>query len=169
MQMLLRDLLVYTQSGRPHDMKLEKIETGEVLRPALQNLQAAIEESGAVVTQSALPAVLADQDQLSQVFQNLIANAVKYGRPDEPPRVHISAQAHSEGWLFVVQDNGIGVAPEDRHRIFEPFKRLHGHSIPGTGMDLAICRRIVELHGGRTWMASEPGRGSRFFFTLPRQ
>ena len=129
----------------------------------------AIEESGAIIECGELPAVRGDATQLLQLFQNLLANAIKFHRPGEAPRVSLSAQARPEGWRFAVTDNGIGIAAEYFERIFALFQRLHGRTeYPGTGIGLALCKKIVERHGGRIGVESEPGRGSTFWFTLPR-
>lgn len=144
-----------------------------LLTLVLQNLQLAIEESGAHITHDPMPTVLADETQLRQVFQNLIENAIKFRRPDEPPRIHISAQRHCaweqgrKGWLFSVRDNGIGIEPSQFERIFQIFQRLHTREeYPGTGIGLALCKRIVERHGGRIWVESCPGYGATFYFTI---
>ena len=138
-----------------------------VVAQAKQNLEIAIEEKGAAITADPLPTVLGDAGQLTQLFQNLIGNAIRY-RSDAPPRIHVAAERSGEGWLFSVQDNGIGIDPQYKEQIFGIFKRLHNATkYLGTGMGLAICRRIVERSGGRIWAESEPGRGSSFFFTLP--
>ena len=169
MQALINDLLAYSRVGtRPRSFELTDL--GAVLERVLLNLRPAIEEAGAVVTRDALPVLVADAVQLDQVFQNLIGNAVKFRRPAEPPRVHVAAERQDGEWRFAVRDNGIGIAPEYAERIFILFQRLHTRAeYPGTGIGLAICKKIVELHGGRIWMESEEGRGSSFFFTLPER
>jgi light-regulated signal transduction histidine kinase (bacteriophytochrome) len=127
-----------------------------------------IKEAGAVVTKDELPIVMGDETQLSQLFQNLIDNAIKFRRAEETSRVHISAQRKGNDWEFSVQDNGIGIDPQYFDRIFVIFQRLHTReAYEGTGIGLAVCMRIVERHGGRIWVESEPGKGSRFHFTLP--
>jgi len=127
----------------------------------------AIEESGAVITQDPLPMVLGDEVQLIQLFQNLVANAIKF-RGQEAPQIHVCAESREQEWVFAIKDNGIGIAPEHQERIFSIFQRLHHRSeYPGTGIGLAICKKIVERHGGRIWMESQPGKGSTFYFSIP--
>ena len=139
-----------------------------VLERTLRALGRAIEDAEAEVTSDPLPTVLADEAQLAQVFQNLIANGIKFRQEDEPPRVHISAEREGDEWVFSVADNGIGIDPKQADRIFQIFQRLHTEEeYPGLGIGLALCKRIVERHGGRIWMESEPGAGSTFYFTLP--
>ncbi|MEK7375291.1 MAG: ATP-binding protein, partial [Thermodesulfobacteriota bacterium] len=166
MRALTNDLLEYSRvgtRGRP----FEPTDCAGVIQGALANLLAAVGESGAVVTYDGLPTVMADATQLTQLFQNLIGNAIKF-RGKEPPRVRISAERQGKEWLFSVSDNGIGIAPEYTERIFNIFQRLHTRSeYPGTGIGLAICKKIVERHGGRIWVESEPGKGSTFHFTIP--
>ena len=168
MQALINDLLAYSRLGtqaRP----FEPTDCNAVVRTALHHLQVAIDESGAVIECGELPAVRGDATQLLQLFQNLLANAIKFHRPGVAPRVSLSAQAGAEGWRFAVTDNGIGIAPEYFERIFALFQRLHGRTeYPGTGIGLALCKKIVERHGGHIGVESEPGRGSTFWFTLPR-
>ncbi len=137
-----------------------------MLAKALFNPQAAIAESGAVITSDPLPALLAEEVLWVQLFQNLISNAIKY-RGKQIPRIHVSAEREGEGWRFAMRDNGIGIRAEDSVRVFGMFKRLHGSEIPGTGIGLAICKKVVERHGGRMWVESEPGRGATFKFTIP--
>jgi light-regulated signal transduction histidine kinase (bacteriophytochrome) len=166
MQQLINDLLAYSRVGTrgkpPAPMDLN-----EVLGYAETNLNEAIRESGAVVTQGPLPIVDGDQVQMIQLFQNLIANAIKF-RSRETPRIRVSAQTQGGDWLVSVQDNGIGIAPEHQERIFAVFQRLHGRSeYPGTGIGLALCKKIVERHGGRIWVDSIPGQGATFHFNLP--
>ena len=142
------------------------IDCGAALANALLNLQAAIAQSGAIVTSDPLPTVVAEEVSLMQLFQNLISNSIKY-RGEETPRIHVSAQRDAEGWLFAVRDNGMGIDSQDSDRVFGMFKRLHGSEIPGTGIGLAICKKAIERQGGRIWVESEPGRGSTFKFTIP--
>jgi signal transduction histidine kinase len=164
---LLNEMLAYSrvtteQQARPKT----HCDTAKAVAAAIANLEAAIAESGAEITYDSLPTILADEAQLSQVFQNLIGNSVKY-RGEAPPRVHISAKNNDAEWVFAVRDNGIGVDGKYQERIFGIFKRLHGRDKPGTGMGLAICKKIVERHGGRIWVESARGEGSTFLFTIP--
>lgn len=165
MQRLLNDLLAYSRVGT-RSKPFAAIDCNSVLSDALANLKPAIEESGAVITHEPLPIVRGDEVQLIQLFQNLIANAVKF-HGQEPLQVHISAKLQDGDGVFAVRDNGIGIAPEHQRRIFLIFQRLHHRSeYPGTGIGLALCQRIVERHGGRIWVESEVGKGSTFYFTI---
>jgi len=168
MGMLIKDLLAYSRVGtKGADFELTPMET--VLEDVLANLSVSIEESGAQVTHTSLPVLLADAVQMSQLLQNLIANAIKFCG-DAPPQVHISAELIEDVWRFSVHDHGIGIDPKHTDRIFMIFQRLHTQQeYPGTGMGLAICKRIVERHGGRIWVASQPGEGATFYFTIPQQ
>jgi PAS domain S-box-containing protein len=168
MQALIRDLLTYSRAGT-NGKDLQQISSSNALEEALTNLRATIEESGAIVTQDSLPAVTVDETQLSQVFQNLVGNAVKY-RTAEAPRVHVSASSNgSHEWIFSVKDNGLGIDPQYFQRIFVIFQRLHGREeFKGTGIGLSICKKIVERLGGKIWVESQPEKGSTFYFTLPR-
>ena len=166
MQALINDLLAFSRVGRK-GKPFEPTDCQRVLETALSNLHVAIEESRATVTHDPLPTVLGDATQLTQLFQNLLGNAVKF-RGTSPPRVHVSARRRSGEWILGVQDNGIGIDPKDMGRLFQIFQRLHARDeYPGTGIGLAVCKKIVERHGGRIWIESEPGRGSMFYFTLP--
>jgi PAS domain S-box-containing protein len=166
MQQLINDLLAYSRV-RTKGKELEPTDCQAVFDGVLANLQAAIGESGAVITHDVLPVVMADGWQLTQLFQNLIGNAIKF-HGEEPPRVHIAVERKGAEWVLAVRDNGIGLEPEYAERIFLIFQRLHSRSAyPGTGIGLAICKRIVERHGGRIWVESQPGSGSAFFFTFP--
>lgn len=145
---------------------IQAVDVKALLDRVLADLSPAIAESRATVTYDRLPHIPADATQLRQVFQNLIGNALKF-RGSEPPRVHISSARQRNGWLFLVHDNGIGIQPEYQERIFEVFQRLHTREeYPGTGIGLAICKNVVEAHGGRIWVESEPGKGSTFYFTI---
>lgn len=166
MQTLIRDLLAYARvSTRGRD--LEPIDSETILKEALSNLATVIQESGGVVTHGALPTVTADPTQLLQVFQNLIGNAIKY-RGERPPEVHIDVEHRAGEWQFTMRDNGIGIDPQYFERIFGIFQRLHTRrEYPGTGIGLALCKKIIERHGGRVWVASKPEEGSTFCFTIP--
>ena len=163
---LLKALLAYWEVSEREQGGFASIDCGAVLAKALLNLQAAIAQSGAMVTSDPLPTVVAEEVMLMQLFQNLISNSIKY-RGGEAPRIHVPAQRDAEGWLFAVRDNGIGIDPQDTDRVFGMFKRLHGSEIPGTGIGLAICKKVVERKGGRIWVESETGRGATFKFTIP--
>jgi PAS domain S-box-containing protein len=166
MQILIRDLLAYARVSTGGG-ELAPTDCETVLKEALQNLATAIQESGAVITHETLPTVTADPTQLLQVFQNLIGNAIKY-RDKRPPKIRIDAEHRAGVWQFAVHDNGIGIDPQYFERIFGIFQRLHTRTeYPGTGIGLAMCEKIIERHGGRIWVASQPGEGSTFFFTLP--
>jgi PAS domain S-box-containing protein len=167
MQRLINDLLTYSRVGT-RGKPLEPTDAHAVLGEAVVNLAAAIEESGAMITNDDLPTVRTDASQLVQVFQNLLANAIKF-RGAEPPRVHVSARDQGREWVFAVRDNGIGIERQYAARVFVIFQRLHTRQeYPGTGIGLALCKRIVERHGGHIWFESEPGTGSTFFFTVPK-
>jgi signal transduction histidine kinase len=166
MQMIIKDLLEYSRVGT-NAGEFKTADSSSVVEKAISNLQAAIEDSGARVTHDVLPNIIADEPQLVRLFQNLIGNAIKF-RSEEPPRVHIAAAKRGNEWIFSVKDNGIGTDPEHAERIFVIFQRLHTREeYPGTGIGLAICKKIVERHGGNIWVESEIGKGSAFFFTLP--
>ena len=167
MQQLISDLLAYSRvNSAAQDLRLTPCDT--VVRGGIENLKTAVEESGAEITRGPLPTVMADPLQLTQLFQNLIGNAIKFRRGPRP-RIHISAVDGGGEWTFSVRDDGIGIDPGQGERIFEIFRRLHGREeYPGTGVGLAICKRVVERHGGRIWVESEPGVGSDFRFTLPK-
>jgi len=163
---LIRDLLEYSRAGRGR-LRPEALPAETVVEQALEAVAGDIEEAGATVTVGALPVVQGERTNLSRVFQNLVANAVKFS-DDGPPEVAIAAERDGAAWLFSVSDNGIGMDPQHAERIFEPFQRLHGEEdYAGTGIGLAVCARIVEQHGGRIWVTTSPGEGSVFSFTLP--
>ncbi|SRR5579884_50819 len=166
MRQLIEDLLAYSRvARRPAEFALTDCQA--ICARAIEGLRAAIEESAAVVTYGPLPALLADPARLSQLFSNLIGNALKF-RAEQPPHVHISADRKGSEWLFAVRDNGIGIDPAHAEKIFEIFQRLHGkQQYPGTGVGLALCKMIVQSHGGRIWVESQPGQGATFYFTLP--
>ncbi len=167
MQALINDLLAYSRVGtkaRP----FQPTATLSTLQTAMTQLRIAIEESGAQITHGVLPTVMGDPTQLLQLFQNLLANAIKFRR-DVPVQVHVDAEAVEGAWRFSVRDNGIGIASEYFERVFVLFQRLHGRSeYPGTGIGLALCKKIVERHGGRITVESQPGVGSTFCFTIAR-
>ncbi len=166
MQVLINDLLAYSRTGT-QGKDFEEIDCGEILDYTLTNLRSVIERNGTTITHGFLPNVMADKTQFRQLLQNLISNAIKF-RSEEPPHIHISAERTGEDWLFSMRDNGIGIDPEYNERIFEIFQRLHGRKdYPGTGIGLAICKKIVERHGGRIWVDSQIGEGSTFNFTIP--
>jgi len=168
MEQLLKDLLEYSQVGSKSEGPAQPLDCGKIMEKVLLNLQVSIEQNGASVTWSDLPTVPAHEVRMVQLLQNLVGNAIKY-RGKEPPRIHVSAHRRHTGWMFSVQDNGIGIGPEYAQQIFGVFKRLHGHNYPGTGIGLAICQRIVERYGGRIWVESTEGEGSTFCFTLPSE
>ena len=166
MQRLIRDLLNYSRLNtcggdfKPADSRIP-------LEIALSNLKTAIAESDAQVTVGQLPAVVADSNQLVQLFQNLIANGIKFTK-DKQPKIHIDAEKTDDFWRFKVKDNGIGIDEAQSEKVFSVFQRLHNRTeYPGTGIGLAVCKRIVERHGGKIWLESKPGEGAAFFFTLP--
>jgi PAS domain S-box-containing protein len=168
LEALLRDLLIYTQAGRPSEASAAETDASDALQAALSNLNGAIVDSGARISSDPLPAVAVVPTHLQQIFQNLVGNAIKYRQPGVAPVVRISARRGKGDWLFAVSDNGIGIEPEYQETIFGLFKRLHSSDeYAGTGMGLAICQRIVERYHGRIWVESGPGKGSRFFFTIP--
>jgi len=166
MELLLRDLLTYSQTGSSNEGPAHPVDCASAMRKVLLNLQASIEQSRATVTWDPLPTVHAHEIRIVQLLQNLAGNAIKY-HSAEPPRIHVAAQRRESDWLFSVQDNGMGIAPEYAQEVFGIFRRLHGQDYPGTGIGLAICQRIVERYGGRIWVESEVGKGSRFYFTIP--
>jgi light-regulated signal transduction histidine kinase (bacteriophytochrome) len=171
MKQLIEDLLAYARVGTK-GREFRPAAAEEALRRALFNLRAAVEESGAAVTHDALPTLLADEGQLTQLFQNLVGNALKF-RSAAAPRIHIAVSEGPVDFTFEVRDNGIGIEPQYYERIFMVFQRLHNKGeYPGTGIGLAICKKVVERHRGRIWVESRPApgpkRGSSFNFTLPK-
>jgi signal transduction histidine kinase len=163
------DLLAYAQASEEVALNAKDVAVDDVIRSAAANLKQSIQECSAELVVGAMPVVCGNEGQLLQLFQNLIGNALKYRSPDKLPLIRISADKNSSSsWQFSVSDNGLGIAPEHLEIIFAPFKRLHGQEVPGTGIGLSTCRRIVERHGGRIWAESAgPGSGATFFFTLP--
>ena len=166
MQSLIGDLLGYSRVGTKGGA-LQPTQTQSSLDTALRNLAASIQDAEAVITADPMPVVWADAIQLTQLFQNLIGNAIKF-RSDRRPEVHVGARREQDAWLFWVRDNGIGLAPEYAERIFLIFQRLHTRKrYDGTGIGLAVCKKIVERHGGTIWIESQPGEGVTFYFTIP--
>jgi light-regulated signal transduction histidine kinase (bacteriophytochrome) len=166
MQILVQDLLTFSRVGRQGGSPA-LINCQTVVDMAVKNLEAAVWESAAKIECAHLPTIFAEASQLTQLFQNLIGNAIKF-RGTEPPCIHITAEECGEESTFTVMDNGIGIAPEHKELVFAIFKRLHTREeYPGSGIGLAICKKIVEQHDGRIWVESVPGRGSAFRFTLP--
>jgi light-regulated signal transduction histidine kinase (bacteriophytochrome) len=168
MKQLIEDLLAYSRVGT-RGKELRPVRAQLLLDKALTNLRATIEASGAVVTHDALPEVNVDDTQIVQLLQNLIGNAIKFRKKDEVPRIHVVAEDAGREWRFCVADNGIGLEPQYSERIFMVFQRLHTHDeYPGTGIGLAICKKVIDRHRGRIWVESAPGNGSKFYFTLPK-
>ena len=168
MKQLIEDLLAYSRVGT-RGKELRPIASQSALDRALINLRASIESSDAQITHDALPEVSADDTQLVQLFQNLLGNAIKFRKKDEPLRIHVGVQEADDDWRFSVSDNGIGIEAPYFERIFMVFQRLHTRDeYPGTGIGLAICKKVVDRHRGRIWVESAPGKGSTFFFTLPK-
>jgi two-component system, sensor histidine kinase and response regulator len=166
MSELIRDLLSYSNVSSS-EARCETVDLQEIVKQVKVHLRAVIEEANAQIISTGLPKLTADHSQLMQIFQNLIGNALKY-RSDRPPIIHVRAMEQTTQWLISVSDNGLGIDRENCQRIFEMFRRLHDRSIPGTGIGLAICQRVVERWGGKIWVESETGQGSTFFFTIPR-
>jgi PAS domain S-box-containing protein len=168
MRQMINDLLMYSRVTHEEETAIaQTAESQPALMWAIGNLTRAIEESGAVIVGTDLPAVAVDFGRVTQLFQNLLSNSIKY-RSDKPVRIEVSATDAGDKWRFCVADNGIGIGAEYHERIFGVFKRLHGREVPGTGIGLALCRRIVERYGGQIWVESEPGQGSKFYFTFPK-
>jgi signal transduction histidine kinase len=164
MQSLIQDLLAFSRVGRNGS---GRVDCDAAMEEVLMTLGPAIQESGAVVTHGELPAVWADRSQMTQVFQNLIGNAIKF-RGKEPPVISVQAEKTGQQWLFSVSDNGIGIAPEYAENIFVVFQRLHARTeYPGNGIGLAICKKIVERNGGKIWVEAQAVHGSVFKFTMP--
>ena len=166
MQELVQGLLAYSRVGS-EAKPLEPVDTARLLQQVMHDLQQAIAASGATVVHGELPEVEGDRTQLAQLFQNLVSNGLKF-RGATTPQVNVSCRRDHDDWVFSVRDNGIGIAAADFNRVFDMFRRLHHRTeYPGTGIGLAMCRKIVERHGGRIWLQSKLGNGSTFFFTLP--
>ncbi|KAF3891158.1 PAS domain-containing protein [Tolypothrix bouteillei VB521301] len=167
MRQLIQDLLAYSRVGTK-GKAFASCDCNTVVRQALNNLLVLIGENNASVDSDRLPTVMADSTQMVQLFQNLVSNAIKFRR-EEPPKIQIKAELKDEGWLFGVKDNGIGIKSQYLERIFQIFQRLHSRKeVPGTGIGLAICKKIVERHHGHIWAESEPGVGTTFYFTIPQ-
>jgi signal transduction histidine kinase len=166
---LINDLLAYAQAGDERQQGTGPVECAKAVKEALANLEGSIEETHAEITSDPLPSVNADLPQLTQVFQNLIGNAFKDRNPERRPDIHIAAESREDEWAISVRDNGIGFETQYAEQIFGLFKRLHSEKYPGTGIGLAICKRIVERHRGSIWATSEAGKGATFFFTLPKK
>ena len=167
MKQLINDLLAYSRVGT-RGRSFEMINVQEVFNDVVQNLRLTMEENGATVTSGLLPYLMGDRVQIGQLLQNLIGNAIKFHR-DEPPRIHVSAAMQEDEWIFTVKDNGIGIEPQFQICVFDIFRRLHNKKdYEGTGIGLAVCKKIVERHGGHIRVESEPGKGSTFIFHLPR-
>jgi PAS domain S-box-containing protein len=165
LQAMINGLMEFSRV-QSRGMPFKPIDAEKILGDALVNIKMAVDESRAVITHDPMPTVTVDADQILRVFQNLITNAIKF-RGKEPPRIHISAAKKDDAWIFSVKDNGIGIDEEYRDRLFILFRRLHGKEYPGTGIGLAVCKRIVERHGGKIWVDSKTGAGSTFYFTIP--
>ncbi|HEY6988925.1 MAG TPA: ATP-binding protein [Bryobacteraceae bacterium] len=163
---LLSDLQEYAELSDSRNEAGEPIDLNIVVRKALDDLKGVVEESNAEIAYDVLPAIRGRESSFIQLFQNLLENSIKY-RNERNPKIHISAEKTTEHWRLAVADNGIGIDPRFQEQIFDPFRRLHGKEIPGTGIGLAICRRIVERYGGRIWVESESGNGSTFYITFP--
>jgi light-regulated signal transduction histidine kinase (bacteriophytochrome) len=166
MQQLITELLDYARVGR--ERRVDAVDVSRLVNAVLLNLRKSIEETRAVITVDPLPTVMANTRELSQVFQNLIGNAIKFRREDVPVTIHIGSRKKEGQWVFFVRDNGIGIAADQCDRIFEVFQRLHARdAYAGTGIGLAIVRKVAEEHGGAVWVESEIGKGSTFHFSLP--
>jgi two-component system, chemotaxis family, sensor kinase Cph1 len=165
MKQLIDDLLEYSRV-KSHAAELEKVNSGQVLDIVLHNLAISIAENNVTISHDPLPRVFADKNQIVQVFQNLITNAIKF-HGQNPSEIKISAQKGKNRWIFAVSDNGIGIKPEHQKQIFEVFKRLHTREqYPGTGIGLSITQKIIKHHGGEIWVESELGKGTTFYFTI---
>jgi signal transduction histidine kinase len=166
LQILIKDLLEYSQI-ETKAKNIKPTDCSFIVEEAMNNLKTAMDESNAVVTYNKLPTIMSDPQQIISLFQNLIDNAIKF-RSNKAPRVRISADRKGNEWIFSIRDNGIGIDPENFDKIFVMFQRLHGSAdFPGTGIGLSICKKIIERHGGRIWVESEPGKGATFFFVIP--
>lgn len=167
MNSMIMELLSFCQVQESEGQPAAEVSLEDVLNGVIANIKVALEESGGAITHDPLPTVAGDRGQLAEVFQNLIGNSLKYRKKDEPLRIHISSGRGKNEWILSVTDNGIGFDPKYSEEIFGMFKRLHQQETPGSGIGLAVVKKIVERHGGRIWAESRPGEGSRFTFTLP--
>ena len=167
MECLIRDLLDFSQIDRRKVEHFRTVSSEHSLLEAVANLQTAIAESSAAISHDPLPPIKGDSIQLTRLFQNLLVNSIKYRDPHLAPVIHVAAQREGREWHFTVKDNGIGIEPQYAEKVFGIFKRLHGRDNPGTGIGLAICKKIVTRHGGRIWVESQLGEGATFHFTLP--
>ena len=168
MRDLLADLLAYTQVANCRQAAREPVDLNRVFQIALENCRTAVDETRASVTSdNRLPTIEGQEPHFIQLLQNLISNSLKYCATDRPPRIHVSAERQDSFWRVAVKDNGIGIEPEYHQQIFGVFKRLHGRTISGTGIGLAICQRVVERYGGRIWVESRLNQGATFLFTRP--
>jgi light-regulated signal transduction histidine kinase (bacteriophytochrome) len=165
---LLADLVTYSLQLKPLDQPVSQVDAEAVLGAVLLGMESSIRDSGAQITHDPLPCVMFNFERLSQLFRELIANAIKFRAPGAAVQIHISASASEQGTTFSVRDNGPGIDPRYHDQIFEVFKRLHGREVPGSGMGLAVCKRILEQHGGAIWVESEGGNGAAFRFRLPQ-
>ena len=167
MNRLIRDLLMFSRV-RGDTWEPAPIDMNEIFDQALANCQVLVTETGARVSRGQLPVVMGEPGQLGQLLQNLLVNAIKFRKPDITPKIHVAAELRGKTWVFSVWDNGIGIAPAQCERVFQIFQRLHSRQeYEGTGIGLAVCKRIVEFHGGRIRVESQPGEGSTFLFDLP--
>lgn len=167
MQQLIVDLLAYSRIGR-QGKEFTEVDLDQVLDRALANLKVVIEETGAEILRAPLPKIHGDLTLLTQVFQNLVGNALKF-RGEDRPTIEITVAPQGREWQFAISDNGIGIAPQDFERVFVVFQRLHSRdTYPGTGIGLSVVKKIVERHGGRIWVESRLGKGTTFYFTLPK-
>jgi light-regulated signal transduction histidine kinase (bacteriophytochrome) len=168
MNALIRDLLNYSRIMKD-PASLQKIDCNNILEIVKQNLTAIIEETGTEIKSTKLPVITGIESQLIQLFQNLIANAIKFRKKDTTSQIDIKAVSEPHEWLFSVKDNGLGIAPQFKDKIFIIFQRLHNNAdYPGTGIGLSVCKKIVELYGGKIWFDSMPGEGTTFYFTIPK-
>ena len=164
MNVLIRDLLTYSRTG--HSPKRTNVSLDSLVQWSMLNLQQSIGDTGAEITYANLPELSVDESQIVQLFQNLLSNALKY-RSSASPKIQITAEDGPDGYTILVTDNGQGIEPRFHKQVFGVFKRLHGREVPGTGIGLALCRKIVEGHGGQIWVESDGQSGSTFKFTLP--